>query len=318
MTLVQLEYLVAVDTYGSFVLAAEKCHITQPTLSMQIQKLEDTLGVKLFDRSRHPVLATDVGARVVEQARKVLSEAREINELIAGYKGEIKGELKIGIIPTLAPYLLPRLITGMVANYPQLQLKIWEFTTAQIVTQLKSGQLDCALLSTPLDDAQLHERPLFYETFTAYLSPSSSLVHKAVLQAADISPDELWLLNEGHCMRNQVLNICAQRDLENKDAAFEYHTGSVETLKKMVDLDHGVTILPELSLADLNPEQVSRVRRFDDPQPAREISLVTHRNFMKRSSIQAVEQELLKMIPAGLLSATGKDVMSISIPRNLH
>ncbi|MXV13969.1 hydrogen peroxide-inducible genes activator [Hufsiella ginkgonis] len=313
MTLVQLEYIVAVDTYRSFVAAAEKCFVTQPTLSMQVQKLEETLGVKLFDRSRQPVVPTEIGTQIIQQARKILDESARIRELIDGHQGEIKGDLKVGVIPTLAPYLMPGVITGMLKNYPALRLQIWELTTDQIIAQLKNGLLDCGLLSTPLGDQALQEIPLLYESFAVYLSDNSPLVKKKYLSSKDIAGAGLWLLNEGHCMRNQVLNICRQKDSGDHPQNFEYNTGSVETLKRMVDLGNGITILPELSLGDLTHQQLERVRYFKTPEPVREISIVTHRNFLKRSAIDALEKQILSTIPKNMRSNKKREVVGIKV-----
>ncbi|WP_256010798.1 hydrogen peroxide-inducible genes activator [Desertivirga xinjiangensis] len=308
MTLVQLEYIVAVDTYRSFVTAAEKCFVTQPTLSMQIQKLEDTLGVKLFDRSKQPVIPTDIGQQVIEQARVVLAESSKLQEVIAQHKNELAGELKIGVIPTIAPYLLPKVIMSFTTRFPKVHLQIWEYTTEQIINNLKVGLLDCGILSTPLEDKSLQEIPLFYEDFVVYTSPSSKLVDKKTISAEDIEIEETWLLNEGHCMRNQVLNICKKKG-SGSVKSFEYNTGSVETLKRMVDLNAGITILPELSLADLTDEQMSKVRHFKAPVPAREISLVTHRNFLKRGLITSLKKEIMDIVPEEMLSNSRKTLM---------
>src|SRR6476661_1597857 len=267
MTLVQLEYIVALDTYGSFVLAAENSFVTQPTLSMQVQKLEENLGVQLFDRSRQPVVPTEIGKLVVAQARTVLAEAARIKELISEAQGELSGELKIGVIPTVAPYLLPKVLTDFGDKYPKLKLQIWEYTTEQIIQELKKGQLDCGILSTPIEDESLHEIPLYYETFVAYLSKSSSLLSQKTVASDDLDPNQLWLLNEGHCMRNQILNICAKKSKGDNNKAFDYNTGSIETLKRMVDLNKGMTILPELSLSELSNKHLDRVRYFSAPEP---------------------------------------------------
>ncbi|MXV49996.1 LysR family transcriptional regulator [Pedobacter sp. HMF7647] len=311
MTLVQLEYIVAVDLYRSFVLAAEKCFVTQPTLSMQIQKLEETLGAKLFDRSRQPVTPTEIGIQIIEQAKNILAESAKLKELISIQKGEIKGELKVGIIPTIAPYLLPKLIPVFTNKYPELKLQVWELTTEQIVQQLKTGLLNCGVLSTPLEESSLSETPLFYENFVAYLCKGSPHLKKKSIVAEDIDPAELWLLNEGHCMRNQVMNMCNLKRTVNEERNFEYNTGSIETLKRMVDLNQGITILPELSLADFSSRQLDRVRYFKNPEPVREISIITHRNFLKQSAIKAFQDEILSIIPKQMRSTKKKEVMEI-------
>lgn len=312
MTLVQLEYIVAVDTYRNFVIAADKCFVTQPTLSMQIQKLEDNLGIKIFDRSRQPVVPTEIGELIVAQARVVLKEGRLLKEIIKNFNNELSGDLRIGVIPTVAPYLLPKVIPRFVEDYPQVQLMIWEYTTEQIIQSLKLGLLDCGILATPLDESSLNEIPLFYECFVVYLSSSSPLIDKIEIENNDINFDELWLLNEGHCMRNQVLNICQKKRAGTVHKQFEYNTGSVETLKRMVDLNSGITILPELSLDDLTPEQSSRVRRFSQPVPVREISIVTHRNFLKKGLIKALEVEILKSIPDEMKDKNKKEIVFTS------
>jgi len=309
MTLVQLEYIVAVDTYRSFVTAAEKCFVTQPTLSMQIQKLEDTLGVKLFDRSKQPVIPTEIGQQVIEQARLVLAESSKLHEIIAVHKNELAGELKIGVIPTIAPYLLPKVIMSFTEKYPKVKLSIWEYTTEQIIHNLKIGLLDCGVLSTPLEDKSLQEIPLFYENFVVYTSDSCSMATCQKISADEINVAETWLLNEGHCMRNQVLNICKRKNTTDTTRGFEYNTGSVETLKRMVDLNAGMTILPELSLSDFSPEQMKKVKHFMEPVPAREISIVTHRNFLKRSLINSLKKEILEIIPEEMLENNNKMLM---------
>lgn len=311
MTIVQLEYIVAVDTYRSFVSAAEKCFVTQPTLSMQIQKLEDTLGVKIFDRSKQPVVPTEMGNDIIAQARVMLAEHQKIKEIITDRQKELAGELKIGIIPTVAPYILPRIITQFIEKYPQVKLIVWEQTTAQIIQQLKLGMIDCGILSTPLHEPMLTETPLFYENFVAYVSKSSKLSKKKSVSSEDIDMEELWVLNEGHCMRDQVLNICQRRKSTKGFQHFEYNTGSIETLKRMVDQNSGSTILPELAIAELNDKQLDKVRYFKSPEPAREISIVTQKNFVKRRMIEALKAEILDFIPKRLKNKKKKEVVSI-------
>src|SRR3978361_916295 len=268
MTITQLEYIVAVDTYRSFVAAAEKCFVTQPTLSMQVQKLEDTLGVKLFDRSKQPVTPTEIGIEIIEQARILLAEGEKIKEIITDRKKELSGELKVGIIPTVSPYILPKIIGGFVQKYPQVKLIVWEQTTEEIVQQLKLGILDCGIMSTPLHEESLTEIPVFYENFVAYVSKHSKLSKKKSISPDDIDMEEIWILNEGHCMREQVLNICKRRKATQGFKHFEYNTRSVATFKRMVDQNNGATILPELALTDLTDKQMDKVRYFTSHHPA--------------------------------------------------
>jgi LysR family hydrogen peroxide-inducible transcriptional activator len=311
MTITQLEYIVAVDTYRSFVLAAEKCFVTQPTLSMQIQKLEDTLGVKLFDRSKQPVIPTEIGIEIITQARIMLSESEKIKEIITDRQRELSGELRVGIIPTVSPYILPKIIHGFIAKYPQVKLIVWEQTTEEIIQQLKLGMIDCGIMSTPLHESTLTEIPVFYENFVAYVSKNSKLSKKKSINPEDIDMEEIWILNEGHCMREQVLNICQRRKSTKGFQHFEYNTGSVETLKRMVDQNNGATILPELALADLNDKQLDRVRYFRSPEPAREVSIVIQRNFLKRRMIEALKNEILEFVPKRMKSKKKKEVIDV-------
>ncbi|MDN5283881.1 MAG: DNA-binding transcriptional regulator OxyR [Mucilaginibacter sp.] len=311
MTITQLEYIVAVDTYRSFVLAAEKCFVTQPTLSMQVQKLEDTLGVKLFDRSKQPVVPTEIGIEIITQARIMLSESEKIKEIITDRQRELSGELRVGIIPTVSPYILPKIIHGFIEKYPQVKLIVWEQTTEEIVQQLKLGKIDCGIMSTPLHESTLTEIPVFYENFVAYVSKNSKLSKKKSINPEDIDMEEIWILNEGHCMREQVLNICQRRKSTKGFQHFEYNTGSVETLKRMVDQNNGATILPELALADLNDKQLDRVRYFKSPEPAREVSIVIQRNFLKRRMIEALKNEILDFVPKRMKSKKKKEVMDV-------
>src|ERR1700749_3321714 len=309
MTITQLEYIVAVDTYRSFVIDAEKCFVTQPTLSMQVQKLEDTLGVTLFDRSKKPVTPTEIGIEIIEQARILLAESEKIREIISDRQREVSGELKVGIIPTVSPYILPKILRGFIEKYPQVKLIVWEQTTEQIIQQLKLGMIDCGILSTPLHESTLIEIPVFYENFVAYVSKNSKLSKVKNVVPDDIDMEEIWILNEGHCMREQVLNICQRRKATQGFKHFEYNTGSVETLKRMVDQNSGATILPELALSDLNDKQLDRVRYFKSPEPARERSIVIQRNFLKRRMIEALKTEILDFVPKRMKSKKKKDVM---------
>ena len=311
MTIVQLEYIVDFDTYGSFVMAAEKCFVTQPTLSMQVQKLEDTLGVKLFDRSKQPVTPTEIGIDIIAQARTLLAESEKIKEIITDRQKELSGELKVAIIPTVSPYILPRILRGFVEKYPQVKLIVWEQTTEQIILQLKNGTIDCGILSTPLHEGNLKEIPVFYENFVAYVSKNSKLSKKKNICPEDIDMEEIWVLNEGHCMREQVLNICQRRKATKGFQHFEYNTGSVETLKRMVDQNNGATILPELALSDLNDKQLDKVRYFRSPEPAREVSIVVQNNFLKRRMIDALRNEILELVPKRMRTKKRKEVIDI-------
>lgn len=313
MTITQLEYLVAVDTYRSFVVAAEKCFVTQPTLSMQIQKVEEELDVRIFDRSKLPVQPTPIGIPILRQARAVLKEYALIGETVAAFRNEIKGTLRLGIIPTLAPYLLPELVARFTKRYKDIRLEIWEYPTEMIRQQLRQEELDCGILATPLNDSHLEEFPIFYESFVVYASASNPLAQKKTVKVSDLTPADVWLLNEGHCMRNQVLNLCAHKDRQKAIKNLEYNTGSVETLKHMVELNSGWTILPELAVRNLKEEQLDMVRYFKDPEPVREISLVTNRNFIRKTQSDALIREIQEMLPEKMLVPSKKTVIGIDI-----
>lgn len=310
MTLTQLEYMVAVDSYRHFILAAEKCFVTQPTLSMQLQKLEEELGVKLFDRTKQPVIPTEIGTRIIAQARVVLREAERIQQMINSEKNVMTGELRIGIIPTLAPYVLPTLFKQICTKYPQLELVIKETITEEVIHELKNNRLDCGLVVTPLKDASIKEEVLFYEELFVYVSRKNALYDKKYVLADDINPDQLWLLEEGHCFRSQVLNLCELR--KSADLRFKYATGNIETLKRMVDKSDGLTILPELAVMEFNKNQMKLVRRLKDPAPAREVSLVTHRDHIKTKLIQTLKDEILEMVPKQMRQLRNKKVVEIT------
>ena len=250
MNLQQLEYIIAVDNYRHFSEAAAKSFVTQPTLSMMIQKLEDELGVKIFDRSKQPVVPTKAGEAVIAQARMVMQESNRMHEVVRELKGELKGELRLGIIPTVAPYLLPLFLTSFIRKYPNLKVKITELTTENIIEKLKLNLLDAGILATPLNNPLLNEQVLYYEQFVVYASKEEKLMKKKYLLPGDINPNHLWLLEEGHCLRNQILNLCELRRKELETSNLEYVTGSIETLKKMVDMNNGITILPELAIVN--------------------------------------------------------------------
>ena len=310
MTLTQLEYIVALDTHRHFVLASEKSFVTQPTLSMQIQKLEEELGIKIFDRTKQPVIPTEIGASVIAQARIILREASIIKHLINEQKDIMTGELRIGIIPTLAPYLLPPLFKQMREKYPQLNLIIKETITEEVISELKSNRLDCGLVVTPLQDSSIKEQVLFYEELFVYVSKKNALYNKKYVLASDIEPDQLWLLEEGHCFRSQILNLCELR--KSSDFHFKYETGNIETLKRMVDKSDGITILPELAVMEFSKSQMKLVKKLKEPSPAREVSLVTHRNHIKTKLITTLKEEILSIIPKQMHKLQNKKIVDIN------
>lgn len=300
MTLVQLEYIIALDTYRHFSIAAEKCFITQPTLSMQIHKLEEEMGVLLFDRSKHPVMPTEMGALVVEQAREVLNARKKIDEIVFETKGEIAGSLRVGIISTLAPYLLPLFITAFIEKYPKVQLHVEELLTHQVVEKLKSGLLDVGLVVTPVEDRGIIEMPVFYEPFVAFVAKNHPLYSQGQIALKDLDLSDIWLLNEGHCFRSQVVNLCETKKPGFRSLRFQYETGSLETIMKIIEQQHGFTLLPYLATIDMPAERRELVRQFDTPKPKREVSIITHRGHLKRKLIERLRLEILAHIPAEL------------------
>ncbi len=310
MTLTQLEYIVTLDTYRHFVLASEKCFVTQPTLSMQIQKLEEELGVKIFDRTKQPVIPTEIGTSIIAQARKVLREAGMIRQLIAEQKDTMTGELRIGIIPTLAPYLLPTLFKNIREKYPQVTLLAREIITEEVVQELKNNRLDCGIVVTPLKDSSIKEDILFYEELFVYVSKNNALHNKKYVLPGDIDPNQLWLLEEGHCFRSQILNLCELQ--KHSGIQFRYETGNIETLKRMVDKSDGITILPELAVIEFTQPQLKLVKRLKEPSPAREVSLVTHRDHLKTKLIQTLKEEILNIVPRAMQKLNKKKVVDIN------
>ncbi|NNV55848.1 hydrogen peroxide-inducible genes activator [Limnovirga soli] len=297
MTFVQLEYIVALDSCRHFAQAATQCFITQPTLSMQIQKLEEELGVKIFDRSKQPVLPTIAGMEIIEQARKILAERDVLTENIAAKKDIINGELRVGVIPTIAPYLLPLCIPTFAKKYPQVKLIVNEFTTGHIITKLKEGKIDVGLLVTPLQEPGIQEHVLFYEELVAYVSRKNMAYKKTYLLDKDIDPNKLWLLEEGHCFRSQIVNLCELRKSSLEGSHFEYEAGSLETLRRMVDMNDGITILPELATYDMTPRQKMQLRNFKKPIPVREVSVITHRHFVKKRLVEMFKQSIVDSLP---------------------
>jgi LysR family hydrogen peroxide-inducible transcriptional activator len=297
MTLTQLEYVIAVDKHRHFAVAAESCFVTQPTLSMQIQKLEEELGFKIFDRSKQPVMPTEHGFEIIEHARKVIAERDALSELVEAKKGVVKGEFKLGIIPTLAPYLLPLFIHSFTQKYPLIKLRIEELTTSALIARLKEGKIDAGILVTPLHESGIKEEPLFYEEMLAYVSKANAVFKKDYVLPKDIDPEKLWLLEEGHCFRSQIMNLCHLRKKSEHAAHFEYEAGSLETLRRMVDLYDGITVLPELATMDMTARQLTHLRNFKQPAPVREVSLVIHRTFIKRRLVEALKHIILESIP---------------------
>jgi LysR family transcriptional regulator, hydrogen peroxide-inducible genes activator len=295
MSLPQLEYIIALDNFRNFMRAADQCCITQPNLTIQVKKLEDELGVLIFDRQTFPIKPTEIGVQIIAQARQVIREASVLKELVNQNRQSIQGEYLIGIIPTLAPYLLPLFLKDFLAKYPEVRLRIEELQTAEIIYRLKHDLLHIGILTTPLEEANLREIPIFYEPLLLYIIPEHPLAQQNFIQAQDLSRQELLLLKEGHCFRNQVLNICSPHE-SNPEKQWHYESGSLETLKRMVEQNLGYTLVPELSVFE--QLQDSKVKRFNAPEPTREISLVVHNSFSRELMLEKLHSEILSKIPA--------------------
>ena len=301
MTITQLEYVVAVATYRSFIAAAEKCFVTQPTLSMQIQKLEDELGIRLFDRNKHPIAVTAIGEEIVAQAKEVLSSVSKIQDVIEARQSTISGLLRIAVIPTIAPYLLPDLLESYAKTYPDVVLKAQEMETKAIIKALKNNEIDIAILSTPLEENSLREYPVFYEQFVAYFSPDEKALEKREIVPEDIDMERLWLLSEGHCMRNQIIDLCSEQIRKMQATKpYRYESSNVETLRKMVDKNGGLTILPELAISEFTEDTIERVRFFEAPAPVREVSLVTTGYYARKMLLKSLQDEILKIVPESM------------------
>ncbi|MBL1214925.1 MAG: LysR family transcriptional regulator [Ignavibacteriae bacterium] len=303
MTLVQLNYIVALDTYKNFEKAAEQCFITQPTLSMQIQKLEEELGILIFDRSRKPVKTTEIGAKIVDQARVILNETDRISEIINIESNEVKGILRLGIIPTIAPYLLPLFLVNFVDKFPNVNLIIDEIQTHEILNKLKSDELDAAILVTPLDKSDIIEDPLFYEPFVAYISEKHRLFEKEKIKSADLMLKDLWLLKEGHCFRDHIIQIC-DRYSKNEippETNISFEAGTIDTLMKLVEHNFGMTLVPYLLALEVRQTKKRKyLRDIEKPTPKREVSLIFKRAFVKRHLINLLKEEIIDSLPEEL------------------
>ncbi len=309
MTVQQMEYIVAVDKHRHFVKAAQSCFVTQATLSMMIKKLEEELGVLLFDRSKHPVEPTLIGKSIIHRARFILGEINKMKEEVNNEK-EISGELNMAVIPTVAPYLLPLFINSFCTAYPNLYLKIHEHTTAEIIEKLNRQEIDIAILATPIEHPELKEMPLYYERFLVY-APGKFFKNKKYILPGDIDTSKLWLLEEGHCLRSQIINLCELRKKEAIQGNLRYEAGSMETLIKMAEINQGITILPELMTSSLSRSKLNDIYRFKSPEPVREISLVFHKTFYKHRLAEALASNIKEHIPSQIISEKKKEIIEI-------
>jgi len=312
MTLTQLEYILAVNKFRHFGKAARSCFVTQPTLSMQLQKLEDEFGVVIFDRSKSPILTTSEGERIIDQARVIIREEKRLLDLVQQSKDELAGEFRLAVIPTLSTYILPLFLQAFVDKFPGLNLVIEESKTEEIVEMLGEDEMDAGLLVTPLNDETLIERVLFYEPFYLFVAPNHPLAKRKKIREDDLDLKEIWLLNKGNCFRDQVLNICSESE-EEVGGNIRFESGNLETLKNMVLTSSGYTVLPHLAVSQLSAQRRRLIREFHPPVPTREVSLVYARSVLKERVIDALEETILKKLPRALEAIDPRDVEIVEI-----
>lgn len=299
MTITQLQYVLAVAEHKNFTLAAEKCFVTQPTLSMQIQKIEEELNILIFDRSKKPIQLTAIGQKIVEQAKNIVNEAGKIKDIVEFQKGFIGGEFRIGIIPTVMPTLLPMFLNNFIKKYPKIKLIIEELNTNEIITRLKNGHLDAAIAATPLEDEKIKEIVLYYEPFVAYIPENNAISQKNEIEVSDLNLDDILLLQDGHCFREGILNLCKNKEMTGKNS-FQLESGSFETLIKLADEGLGTTLLPYLHTLNLNDKDKLKLRQFKEPKPAREVSLIYPKSELKIHIIDALRNTISGVVKGAI------------------
>lgn len=300
MTLTQLQYLISVDNHRHFARAAEASFVTQPTLSMQIQKLEEELGVLLFDRSKHPVKPTAIGSKIIEQARNVVNESHRITEILQESKNQMEGPFKLGIIPTISPSLVPRFVGRFHEKFPKIQLQIQEMRTDRILEKLRIDELDAAILATPLNAKGIIEKPMYYEPFMGFVPENHRLAKESFITNSELNINDILLLNEGHCFRDSILNICNKK-IGNEKKPVDLESGNFETLIKLSKKGFGMTLIPYLHAIDLPQEDQKFIKSIADPKPTREVSMVYTRAELKIKIIEELKSIIESSIPEKLL-----------------
>lgn len=309
MNLSQLEYLREICVSGSFSSAAEKLGITQPALSLQIQKLEEELDFKLINRAKRPLKLTDEGEIFYEKVTGILQQVDQLKDIAFELGDEIKGTLKIGIIPTLAPYLVPLFLTRLSQEYPALHIEVYELKTEDIIADLKMSRLDCGIISTPVSEHNLDIRILFYERFFAYVSDRHPLYKKDAVLINEIDENDLWYLEEGNCFQNQVNSICNLSPRIRAGRHLDYRSSSIDSLRRIVENENGVTFVPELATINIPSEQEDMIKDFSDDHPVREISLITLKRPSKERQVKALQTIIKKSVPKRMLENTNGRVM---------
>ena len=308
MTITQLRYVLAVAEHKNFTKAAEKVFVTQPTLSMQIQKLEDELDILIFDRSKKPIELTEVGNKLVEQARNIVNESERIQDIVDQQKGFIGGEFKLGVIPTVMPTLLPMFLHTFIKKYPKIKLRIEELPTETIIERLQDGHLDAAIAATPLELENIKEKVLYYEPFVGYIPENHRLHQKQQIEVDDLDIDDILLLQDGHCFKDGVLNLCKATRVYT-DEPFQLESGSFETLVKLSNEGLGMTLLPYLHTLDMKESENSNLKHFTEPSPAREVSLIYNKSELKLHIIEVL-YDLIRSIIRGAIKFQNVKIIS--------
>jgi len=288
MTRSQIEYILAVEQLRNFGKAADYCHITQSTLSAMVAKVESQIGVYIFNRKSKPVSVTAEGKKIIAQLKNIHREFLIFDEAVNQIKGIETGNLSIAAIPTVAPYLFPLILGDIAAKFPQVNFTVHELTTSKIVNDIKSGKIDIGIVSTPLNEGELIETHLYNEPFVVYDKRPDHLKSESGITIDSIDSSKLLLLEEGHCLSNQVLKICKLEQVQKLHPSMTYYSGSIESLKRMVDVNEGITLLPAFSVKDASDEELKFIRSFDPPIPSRQIGLVTHKNFIKSNLAKGI------------------------------
>jgi LysR family hydrogen peroxide-inducible transcriptional activator len=308
MTITQLKYVLSVAEYQNFTVAAQHSFVTQPTLSMQIQKLEDELSVQIFNRSKKPIELTEVGQKIVDQAKVIVDESNRILDIVHQQKGFVGGEFKLGIIPTIMPTLLPMFLQNFTKKYPKVKLIIEELTTEEIVRKLSDGHIDVAIAATPLENEAIKERPLYYEPFVGLVPQNHRLYKNKTITADELEIEDILLLEDGHCFKDSVLNLCRNHKIDNRKG-FQLQSGSFDTLIKLSKEGLGMTLLPYLHTLDLNEIEKTHLREFTNPPPAREVSLIYHKSQLKMQLIEALHKTIDGVI-RGAISFSDVQIIS--------
>ncbi|MBT8296346.1 MAG: LysR family transcriptional regulator [Gramella sp.] len=311
MTITQLHYVLAVAEHKNFTKAAQKVFVTQPTLSMQIQKLEDELEVTIFDRTKKPIQLTEVGEKIVQQARNIVNESDRIQDIVDQQKGFIGGIFRLGVIPTIMPTLLPMFIGNFMKKYPKVKLKIEELHTEAILEKLKEGHLDAAIAATPLKMEGIKEYVLYYEPFVPYIPSSVNAEVSDKIDVDDLDINKMLLLEDGHCFKDGIMNLCnASRDYDGDQLQLE--SGSFETLIKLANDGLGMTLLPYLHTLELKEDEKKNLKMFKDPVPAREVSLIYNRSELKMQILEALRSTIAGVVKGAITFQNVKIISPLS------